>query len=93
MSSEQSAVKTYLPSVAGMAGAMAVRSAITKAYAARNGTEPPVDPGAEGAGWRQAIGWTALMASGAAVGRLVSRYVVGEQLDKRLGGTRELKDA
>ena len=53
----------------------------------------PVDPGAPGSSWGRAIAWTAVMSSGAAIGRLVSRYAVGEQLDKRMGGQRELQKA
>ena len=33
------------------------------------------------------------MAAGAAVGRFVARYTVGEQLDKRVGGQRQLEKA
>jgi hypothetical protein len=82
-----------LPTAAGMLGAMAVRSAMTKAYAKRKGHEPPLDPGAEGATWGSAIAWTAVLAAGAAVGRLLARYVVAEQVDKRVAGRRELKPA
>ncbi|WP_370326467.1 DUF4235 domain-containing protein [Euzebya sp.] len=91
--SDDGFLKHQLPTMAGMAGAIAVRSAISKAYQAKRGTEPPVDPGAEGATWRQAILWTAVLAAGAGVGRLLARYAVGETVDKRVGGTRELAKA
>ncbi len=82
-----------IPSVAGMIGAMAARSVITKAYKSRRGTEPPVDPGAEAAGWRSAIVWTAVLAAGAGVGRLVGRYVVAEQINKHVSDGPRLQKA
>lgn len=91
MSDDSSFMTQQLPTLAGVAGAVAVRSAITKAYARRKGHEPPVDPGAAGATWRSAITWTAILAGGAAVGRLVARYVVAEEVDKRRAGRRRLK--
>ena len=82
-----------LPTAAGMLGAIAARTAITKAYMSKRGTDPPVDPGAEDSGWRQAITWTAIMAAGAGVGRLMGRYLVAERLDKQVAGRRELQKA
>jgi hypothetical protein len=82
-----------LPAAAGMAGAIAARTAIKRAYMARRGTEPPVDPGAEGSSWSQAIAWTAIMAAGAAVGRLLGRYWVAEKVDAQVPGQRELQAA
>ena len=82
-----------LPTAAGMLGAIAARSAITKAYMSKRGTEPPVDPGAEGSDWQKAITWTAIMAAGAGIGRLVGRYAVAEKLDKQLPGRRNLEKA
>ncbi|WP_108666652.1 DUF4235 domain-containing protein [Euzebya rosea] len=93
MSDDSSFLRTSIPTIAGMAGAMGARSAISKAYASRRGTEPPVDPGAKDASWSSAITWTAIMAAGAAVGRLVARYVAGEQVDKHFAGQRELEKA
>lgn len=93
MSDDSSFLRTSIPTIAGMAGAMGARSAISKAYASRRGTEPPVDPGAKGASWSSAITWTAIMAAGAAVGRLIARYVAGEQVDKHFAGQRELEKA
>ena len=91
MSDNSSFVRSSIPTLAGMAGAMGARSAISKAYASKRGTEPPVDPGAKGATWGSAITWTAVMAAGAAIGRLVARYVAGEQVDKHFAGQRELE--
>lgn len=82
-----------IPTITGMLGAIAVRTAMSKAYESRRGTEPPVDPGAEESGWRQAITWTAIMAAGAGVGRLLGRYLVAETLEKQASGQRNLQKA
>lgn len=93
MSNDQTFLQQQLPSIAGMAGAIAVRSVIKKTYASRKGTEPPIDPGAEGASLSQAVLWSAVLAAGAASGRLLSRYLMGEQMDKVVGDQRSLQQA
>lgn len=93
MNNDTDFVKGQIPTVAGLLGAVAVRWAIKKLYMSRRGVEPPVDPGTPESDWRQAILWTMVIAAGAGAGRLVARYVAGEELDKRLGGQRRLKTA
>lgn len=90
---DETFLRQQLPTIAGVIGAIVVRTAISKAYKDRRGTEPPVDPGAEGATWSQAIMWTAVLAAGAGAGRVLARYAVGEQVDKRLGGQRHVAAA
>lgn len=71
-----------LPSLAGMAGAALIRSSIVNAYESRKGAEPPTDPSRDGVTWREAVVWTAVLAVGAAVGRLVVNYAVGETVNR-----------
>lgn len=82
MSATRRFIRNELPSLAGMAGAMAIRSAIGNAYEARRGHEVPVDPSLDGVRWSDAVVWTVLLAAGAAVGRLVASYAVGEAVNK-----------
>ncbi len=91
MDTDSGFVKQQIPTVAGLLGAVAARRLIKKFYMSRKGMEPPVDPGTPESDWRQALMWTAVIGVGAGIGRLVARYVVGDQLDKRFGGQRRLK--
>ncbi|MGI9016053.1 MAG: DUF4235 domain-containing protein [Euzebya sp.] len=79
-----------LPRLAGIVGAIGVRAAISRAYRSRHSSSPPVDPSTAGVGWAQAIKWTAAMAVGAAVGRLVATYAAGQQVHDRDHGQRRL---
>lgn len=93
MDTDSGFVKQQIPTVAGLLGAVAVRRLIKKFYMSRRGMEPPVDPGAPESDWRQAVMWTGVIAIGAGTGRLVARYLAGNQMEKRFGSQSRLKKA
>lgn len=74
-----------MPSLAGMAGAALLRQVVSEAYEKRRGGPPPTDPSLDGVRWRDAVVWTVVMAAGAAVGRLVMQYAVGEAVNRATG--------
>ncbi|MEE8602068.1 DUF4235 domain-containing protein [Euzebya tangerina] len=84
MSDISNVVRDHLPTLAGVASAVVVKRVISERYMATHGTEPPVDPGAPGSNWSQAILWTAILAAGGAIGRLLGRYLMAEQIGKRV---------
>ena len=85
MTTRQRFVTNELPGLAGLAGAAAIRQAISAAYEARKGVDPPTDPSLEGVTWREALLWTALLAAGAAIGRLLLHYLAGEAVNRTVG--------
>lgn len=72
------------PLLAGFAGSAIVRSVMSNAYESKRGTEPPTDPSLEDVRWREAVIWTAALAAGGAIGRLVARFAAGELANKQL---------
>lgn len=58
---------------AGIGAGMATRAAITKAWTARTGDDPPSNPGDPSVAWSQALAWSVALGVGVAVARTLGQ--------------------